>query len=728
MKLFIAEKPSMAKEIAACLPGPYKAGNGCIVTGAGVVTWAFGHILRMAAPEEYDAKYKAWRSDDLPIVPEDWKLIVSESCKTQFQIIKKLIGEAQEIVHAGDPDREGQLLIDEVLEFVGNKKPVSRILLNALDEKSIKNALADLRPNKEFAGLKTSALGRQRADWLVGMNMSRAFTLAAQKAGHKMTFPVGRVKTPTLALVVRREREIESFKPLEHYGFKIDLEHANGPFTAGWQPAEDQKGLDEEGRLVEKAAAEEIGSKIAGAKGKASIVSFETKREKKANPLPFSLSTLQIAAGRKYGYSPQTVLDAAQSLYEKKLTTYPRSDCEYLPESQFVDSSVILQNLAGVAEKELAAWAKGAKPRHKSRAWNNSEISAHHAIIPTVVPCDVGKLSPVESSIYYLVARAYIAQFYPAYEYDQSSAVAMYAGEKFTATGKVIVTSGWKQLYSGQNEDEEKKPAEDGHNDELPAMKKGDSAVFKDLKALKKTTKPPERFTTSTLLQAMKNVHKFAKDKELQSKLKRVSGIGTEATRAGIIKELIDRSFMVEDKKKLKPTNAAYILIDSLPDELTYPDTTALWEDRLNDLAGGAAKLDDFLQEQCVMARRLCLLAQGAEVPVRIVEEYACPQCGTGRLRLRNGKLGEFWGCSNYVNGCKATYQDKKGKPDTAEYPCPKCDGMLKLIPGGKKGKFWGCSNYTAGCKTTFDDKRGKPDMAPQGNKKTTTTRSKRKA
>ena len=724
MRLFIAEKPSVARELAACLPGPRKSNNGCIETGDGIVTWVFGHILRLAEPHEYDEKYSSWRTEDLPIVPIKWKLLVSNGCKDQFETIKRLLGEASEIIHAGDPDREGQLLVDEVLDFIGNKKPVKRILLHALDEKSIKKALADLKNNKDFLGLKLSALGRQRADWLVGMNLSRAYTLAAKNAGYETTFPVGRVKTPTLALVVRREREITAFKPVDYIDFKVDFLHDEGPFTASWDAKEDQAGLDSDGRLIDKAIADSLEKKLKGCKKKATITKFETKREKKPQPLPFSLSALQIAAGKKFGYDPQTVLDTAQALYEKKLTTYPRSDCEYLPENQFPDAANILKYLMSCGNNEVANWALKANCTIRSRTWNDEKISAHHAIIPTEVICSFDKLNDKERNIYWLVARAYIAQFYPVHEYDQSSVDISYAEENFKAYGKVVKVPGWRDIFAAeQGEGEEKaadtaRDADEGYNDSLPAMKTGDKADFTSLKTLRKTTKPPERFTTSTLLAAMKNIHKYVLNPDLAKQLKTISGIGTEATRATIIKELMERKFMVEEKKKLKPSDSANILIDVLPNDLTYPDTTALWEDKLNSMVASAktTDLEGFLTHQREFVASLCKTAGEVSMPQgKTQAEFPCPQCKTGHLRPRNGKIGKFWGCSAYPD-CRATYQDKKGNPDTSEFPCPVCNtGMLKLR-NGVKGKFWGCSNYSNGCKASYDDKKGKPDLALKAN------------
>ena len=372
MRLFIAEKPSMGREIAANLPGPQRKGNGFIETAAGTVTWLFGHVLRQAEPQEYDAKYKIWRAEDLPIVPQKWQLLVSESSAKQFAVVRQLISQADEIVHAGDPDREGQLLVDEVLEYVGCDKPVRRILLNALDEKSIKEAISNLRQNGEFFNLRQSALARARADWLIGMNLSRAYTLAAQRSGHRnLVLPVGRVKTPTLALVVRREREIENFKPQDYYTIKGLFQHANGQFSAQWKPKDIQAGLDPEGRLIDKKIAEAKLAEFSESPNDGVVSGYTKAKKQEPQRLPFSLSSLQVLAGRRFGYEPQQVLDTAQKLYEQKLTTYPRSDCEYLPTNQFKDSAVILQNLQGLAHEQLAAWAAGADSRIKSRAWND---------------------------------------------------------------------------------------------------------------------------------------------------------------------------------------------------------------------------------------------------------------------------------------------------------------------------------------------------------------------
>jgi DNA topoisomerase III len=678
LRLYIAEKPSVGRELAKCLRGPIARHDGYLVTKDGVVTWLFGHILRQAEPEEYDPKYKRWLAKDLPIIPKQWKLFVAKDCEKQFAIVKSLIDKADEIVHGGDPDREGQLLVDEVLDYLGNKKPVRRILLNALDEKSIKKANASLRDNKDFFNLKQSALARARADWLIGMNLSRAYTLAARRAGHEgLVLPVGRVKTPTLSLVVRREREIEHFKPVTYYLIKGTFAHENGTFEAQWKPKDTMAGLDSENRLIDKKIAEEKLAFFREKPHEAVISAYQKTKKQEPQPLPFSLSTLQVLAGRRFGYAPQLVLDTAQKLYEKKLTTYPRSDCEYLPTNQFGEASTILTHLAKAGDELVASWVPAANPKQKSRAWNDKKISAHHAIIPTTVQADVTKMTAEERNLYHLIARGYLAQFYPVHTYDQTKIEVNYKDELFTASGRTERDLGWKVMYQSakkknasaggdeaeHDSDDKEGKAEDESTKTLPVMKKKDTVNWQRGRMLEKMTKPPVRFTASTLLAGMKEIHKYVKNPEAKKQLKDVYGIGTEATRATIIDDLIRRKFLKAQgrKKYLVPTPAAYLLIDALPDELTYPDSTAVWEDKLHSMSEGDGSLADFLQGQIDFTRRLCAKAENVHMEVK--GENVCPRCHQGVLIQRKGRNGVFWGCSNYPK-CRMTCNDKNGKPD----------------------------------------------------------------
>jgi len=669
VRLYIAEKPSMGREIAKCLKGPVRRCDGYLETGEGVVTWLFGHILRQAEPDEYDPRYKRWRAEDLPIIPKQWKLFVDKSCEKQFAIVKGLIDRCDEIVHGGDPDREGQLLVDEVLDYLGNEKPVKRILLNALDEASIKKANANLRENREFFNLKQSALARARADWLIGMNLSRAYTLAARRAGHeKLVLPIGRVKTPTLSLVVRREREIENFKPVDYYTIKAEFAHENGSFSAQWKPQDTMAGLDSENRLIDKRIAEAKLVEFQQDPREGLISAYQKTKKQEPQPLPFSLSSLQVLAGKMFGYAPQVVLDTAQKLYEKKLTTYPRSDCEYLPTNQFSDAAKIIANLAQAGDDKLAHWTGNADLKNKSRAWNDQKISAHHAIIPTTVKANVQTMTQEERNLYFLIARGYIAQFYPVHRYDQTKVEVTYKEELFTASGRTERDLGWKVMYQAAKkkaavEDNDSDNESDESDGTLPVMKKKDQVTCEKGAITQRATKPPVRFTESTLLAGMKEIHKYVKNPEAKKQLKDVYGIGTEATRATIIEDLVKRKFMQKKGKKkyLVPTPAAYLLVDALPDEMTYPDSTAIWEDKLHSMSEGDGTLEEFLQGQIAFTKKLCGKAGNAKLDV--VGENVCPRCHSGVLTQRKGKNGLFWGCSNYPK-CRMTCNDRDGKPD----------------------------------------------------------------
>lgn len=770
MRLFIAEKPSMAREISKCLPENknIQKRNGYFIQGDDIVTWVVGHVLHQAEPGDYDDKYIRWRPQDLPIVPTEWKLLITDSSRQQFETVKELIGKADIIVNAGDPDREGQLLVDEVLYFVGNTKPVQRILLNALDEKSVKSALGDLRDNQDFHNLYQSALARARADWLIGMNLSRAYTLSERYKGNKVTLPIGRVKTPTLALVVRRERELADFKPVDYFTVKILYTHENGTFWATWQPKDEQKGLDPDGRLINKGVAESLVQQLASSLD--GMVKSVTKSKKKdLQRLPLSLSSLQVLAGKAYSYDPQTVLDTAQKLYEKKLTTYPRSDCEYLPPNQYGDRMAILSNLAQSGDEKLSQWAQNTDSNIKSRAWNEKKITAHHAIIPTTVACNVNSLTQAERNIYFLISQAYMAQFYGEHVYEQTRIVVGQCEEEFVANGRVVIEEGWKSLYKRQKSktnadgDEpdltDERGAESGPKkdaieeaDHLPSVKKNDSVQYTDSAVESKQTKPPSRFTPSTLLQAMKEIHKFVKNEELKKQLKAVSGIGTEATRANIIDELISRGFMKTSGKKqvLSPTDTGYLLVDALPDELLYPDETAIWEERLALMSEGEDTLESFLKDQIQFLQHLIdklgfdklvsrdqmmpnvvrtISNQNARRPmdanqVNLKDLPECPSCKKGRLQRRSGKFGAFLGCTNYPS-CRYTQPVGGGQNEDSNLEVPE-ESKQYICPRCKKGYFvkqqmrgrttWVCSNRLA-CKTQCMDVEGVPSIYANQNK-----------
>ena len=658
-RLFIAEKPSMGRAIAQgleALGNKSQSADGCIHLGSDTVTWLFGHILEQYSPDEYDEKYKRWHIEDLPIVPSVWKLKVKPDAKKQYKIVSALAKEADEIVHAGDPDREGQLLVDELLAHIGvlKTKPVKRILLNALDVKSVQEALRHIRPNDEFVGLRNSALARSRADWLIGMNLSRIYTILARSAGYDSVVNVGRVKTPTMGLVVRREIEIRTFKPVTFFTPQVEFRHANGSFRAKWK-AQEQDGVDEEGRILKKDLAEEI--LTASSVPPAKIESVEQKKGTSPQRLPYSLSALQIDAGKIFGYSPQEVLDTQQALYEKKLTSYPRSDCDYLPDNQFGDAAAILKNLAA-ADSSLERFIEKADLSIKSRAWNDKKVSAHHAIVPTTVETKLSDLSEKEKNLYMLIAKSYIAQFYPAQEFLSTKVELSAGGEMFTASGKVILQQGWKSLYQNDvKKDEEEREEQQS----LPDMQQGDSVEFAGGKIVEGVTKPPARFTPATLLKAMKEIHKYVHDKELAASLKECSGIGTEATRAGMIDELEKRGFIKKAGKNFVPTEIASSMCRILPESLIYPDLTARWEDALDKIGKKEMSLADFGAQQKRFLDELLAAAKEAKIPPPR-NLPLCPACKKP-LRRRKSKKGTwFWSCSGYPD-CTKAFADERGKP-----------------------------------------------------------------
>ena len=703
MKLFIAEKPSLAQAIVVALES-FQKDDGYFCSGDNFVTWCYGHILENFQPEDYDAKYAKWNLDDLPIVPFQWKLKIKSDAKKQFNVVKSLIKKADEIIHAGDPDREGQLLVDEVLEFVGNKKPVKRILLNALDDKSVKLALKNLQDNNNFSPLRDSALGRSRADWLVGMNLSRAFSILSQRQGEQ-NISVGRVMTPTMALVVRREDEIKNFTPTKYFSIQADFEFEEKIFSAAWQIPENIS--DAEGRLLDFDVAKKVLDKLKNFSSFAEVLSVTETEKQEAQPLPYSLSTLQIEAGKKYSYSPQQVLDAMQKLYEMKFTTYPRSDCEYLPENQLADSDKILSNLTKLPVNDFPIWAADADTNIKSRAWNDKKISAHHAIIPTTVPVDWKKLDDIQQKLYILVAKKYLAQFFPTHKFLSTKILISFADEKFSATGKTILDVGWKIIFNSTDDKEQT----------LPKISDGDQPKFVDAKILDKVIKPPAYFTPSTLLQAMKEIYKFVRDDSLKQNLKDCSGIGTEATRAGIIEKLQVQNFLKLDKKFLEPTDKARQAVKLLPPEITFPDLTAVWENLLSEVADGKNSLDTFYQKQVDDLKKFVhnVKVEIGKLPPPTIHKNktaTCPHCGQTLVQWKSKFSNDFyWKCSN--KNCNLTLTDVGGAPFIKK--CPECGDGFVVKKNSKRGTFWSCNNYST-CKKNFKDKNGLPVLESYKN------------
>lgn len=739
IRLFIAEKPSLAQAVAAVLPGnPEKHGVYTKVGDNYFVPLA-GHILEQEMPDHYlpddvprgKSGNKVWRAQDLPIVPKQWVMKPRDDTKRNLAAIKELLPKCDEVIHLGDPDAEGQLLVDEVLLFLGNRKPVRRLLVNDYNATKVKQALAAIKSNDDpqFRGWYKWALARSHYDWLFGLNITRAATLRARELGYDGVLTVGSVQTPTLKIVVDRDRVIEGFKPIPYFTLTATLQHANGAFRANWKAKEGQAGLDEAGRLVDAAIAKGIAAKVTGKP--ATITHYEKADKKEAPPLPLSLNELTMFACSKYGYTAEQVLDAAQALYETyKVTTYPRSECRYLSEAQHDEAPTILAALA----KNLPAMAGvigKADPKRKSPAFDDKKMEGnpHHAIVPTEKTADTTGFSPIEKNVYDLIVRSYLAQFFPPAVFSATKIEAVAEGERFTASGKTPVSAGWREVYAPADEDDGKGDDQDEKEGKqtLPAMQKGDSAPCQKCDVNSKQTTPPPRFDESSLLDAMINLHKYVTDANAKARLKDGSGIGTSATRAGIIKDLRERGFLEPvkgSKTKFQSTKDARALIDALPGPVKDPTMAGIFKLALDAIAKGALPYETFIERNVGFITKVCGDLRQATMNLPLAPSFPCPKCQGGKLTMKKGSKGPFWSCSNWNSEpkCEAIFNDAGGKPQLAPPPeitCPKCKtGKLRRIKGSK-GFFWSCSNYKAEpkCDASYDDRAGKPNFNPAPRK-----------
>lgn len=724
--LFIAEKPSLAGEIAKTrakqLGVEASKGQTCWTVGSDAVTWLFGHMYEQAPPDAYDARYKSWNMADLPIVPRVWRLQVSKDKAGHVSAINKLIKSARIIVNVGDAGREGQLLVDELIIESGRDAFGSDILrawLQDMTDKGRMEAMGKLFPNAQKKPLYEAAVGRQRADWLLGLNMTRLYTGLARNSGlQDSVISIGRVQTPTLRLVVDRDREIEKFKPVDHYLPTGLFVHANGKFKASWIIPADADGTDSEGRLVDRKVADAVAARVAGKTGKVS--GFDIKPKTKAPPLPFALSGLQKELSAKFGYTLEQSLQFAQALYETyKVTSYPRTDSSHLPVSLLKEEApAILENLKGVSA--YSGIVAKADTSLKSPAWNDSKISDHYAIVPTLeaTPGKIAALPTAERQVFDIIAKRFLAQFYPDYRWDSLSATIEVGHDRFKASGNAVKDKGWKAVYEASGEQIDKAEDEDEDDQSLPRMARGDDVKVETAAIDAKRTSPPSRFTDGTLVEAMISIHKYVTDQEVKKRLRENSGIGTEATRAAILENLIRRKFIGRKGKFLISSGMGRDVVDIADDSVKDPALTAIWEERLEQVSEGKLTLDNFVGELSGEVRRLVETLRGTKVKISGVKQVQqlpgtgekCPSCGVGDLVTRVVQSGDHKGKSylscdrrnqNDPDACKfAKWPDTdipklEGHGDT----CPKC-GNGKLITrmvhkGDHKGKrFLACDAY----------------------------------
>ena len=672
--LVIAEKPSVARDIARVLGANQK--NGGILEGKNyVVTWALGHLVTLADPEEYDRKYEKWEMATLPMLPKEMKLVVIRQTGRQFSVVKTQLfrKDIGEIIIATDAGREGELVARWILEKAGCHKPIKRLWISSVTDKAIKEGFANLKDGHDYDNLYRAAVARAEADWLVGMNGTRALTCK-----YNAQLSCGRVQTPTLAMIAKREEEIRKFVPKEYYG--ISLETQDVKWT--WR---DEK--TKSFRTFSRERAEQIKGRLENAA--LEITSVEKKAKKTMAPGLYDLTTLQREANLKYGFSAKETLNIMQRLYENhKVLTYPRTDSRYIGKD-IVPTIKERLKACGIGPYRKLAGALMNKPVQVNGSFvDDKRVSDHHAIIPTEQFVQLDHMTNEERKIYDMVVRRFLAVLYPASQYEQVTMEAKAAGETFAASGKVIKSLGWKEVYEGGADDDLEDEAEDEKklkDQRLPEMKTG--TRLKILKTSLNTgkTKPPARFTEATLLAAMENPVKFmeTRDKEAVKTLGETGGLGTVATRADIIEKLF-HSFMMEKKgNEIHITSKAKQLLELVPEDLKKPELTADWEMKLSQIAKGRIRQGDFLHQirdyTCAIVDEI-KTGEGTFRHDNLTNKV-CPQCGKKLLAV-NGKNSKMLVCQDRECGYRETISR------TTNARCPKCHKRMEMYVKGKEETF----------------------------------------
>lgn len=671
--LVLAEKPSVGRDLARVL-NCNKKGNGYLEGDKYIVTWALGHLVTLADPEAYDEKYKSWRIEDLPMLPKYLKLVVIKQSGKQFSAVREQMNrkDVTEIVIATDAGREGELVARWIIEKAGVKKPLKRLWISSVTDKAIKEGFSKLKPGKDYENLYASAVARSEADWVVGINATRALTCK-----YNAQLSCGRVQTPTLAIIARREEEIQNFKPKSYYGITANTKD----IKLVWQDSKtrDVKTFDKEKR-----------DKIMGSlRNKDAEVIEVSKTDKKSfAPGLYDLTELQRDANRIFSFSAKETLSIMQKLYEShKVLTYPRTDSRYLT-SDIVDTlkdrvkAVAVGPYSKVAFKVLKGSIKG----NKSFV-DNSKVSDHHAIIPTEEVPDLSAFNDKERKIYDLVVKRFLAVLYPPFEYNQISVTASIGGEHFIAKGKVILAQGWKEVYDNSFEEEDGK--DDVREQIMPNLNKGDMLKVISLTETKGETKPPAPFNEGTLLSAMENPVKYmdTENSALKKTIGETGGLGTVATRADIIEKLFN-TFVIEKRgKDIFITSKGKQLLELVPEDLKSPTLTAQWEQKLAAIAKGNLNKDTYINEMKNYAKQVVNEIKSSEERFKHdnMTRNKCPECGKYMLEV-NGKKGKMLVCQDRECGYR------KGVARVTNARCPECKKRLE-IRGEGEGQIYACPN-----------------------------------
>ena len=663
MKVCVTEKPSVARDIARLL-GANDRHDGYFEGNGYQVTWTFGHLCELKEPNDYTDQWKWWSLGQLPMIPQRFgiKLKDDEGIKKQFNVIKSLISSADEVINCGDAGQEGELIQRWVYQKAECAKPVKRLWISSLTDESIRKGFQELKDAKDFDNLYFAGLSRAIGDWILGMNATRLYTLKYSQSRDVLS--VGRVQTPTLAMIVARQREIENFVPENYWELKTKYHGVTFNSTRGRFKTEDE--ASDISKDIKQLPLE--------------VTSVETKKGREVPPRLFDLTSLQVECNKKFGMSADDALKTIQSLYEKKVTTYPRVDTTYLSDDIYPQIPGIMQAMVPYANLTAPVLALSKLPKTK-KVFDNSKVTDHHAIIPTNVNPATVALSPEEKRVYHLIAIRFIAAFYPDCEFNTTTVMAQVGEYGFKATGKEILQPGWRELYNkpeGKNADDDGKEKDDDEdNGVMPHFEKGESGPHEP-SVLKRTTQPPKPYTEGTLLRAMETAGKTVDDEELRDAMKE-NGIGRPSTRAAIIETLFKRRYIRKERKSLAPTMAGIQLINTIHEPLLKSATlTGLWEKKLREIERGEYSPAQFINELKQMIGEIVLnvlrdnssgsiaIEQGktakAKTPsagddkskkaraprLKSIEEIPCPVCGKGHLV--KGKTA--FGCSEYKNGC----------------------------------------------------------------------------
>jgi len=669
--LVLAEKPSVGRDIARVL-NCTQNGNGCLIGQRYIVTWALGHLVTLADPEVYDKRFKNWNLEDLPMLPDKMDLVVIRETAKQYGIVRNLLKQpdVDELVIATDAGREGELVARWIIEKAGFKKPVKRLWISSQTDKAIKEGFNDLKPSKEYDNLYKAAQCRAEADWLIGLNVTRALTCK-----YNAQLSAGRVQTPTLAMIVQRENEIKNFIPKDYW----IIEAKTNGFTLFWRDKNNGST-----QLFNKDKAEAVVSKLTGQI--AEVIDIRKESRSEPHPLAYDLTELQRDANKRFGYSAKQTLSIMQSLYERhKILTYPRTDSRHIT-TDIVPT--LTDRLRGIAVGPYAGAVQNilkGRLTTTSRLVDNSKVTDHHAIIPTEQPVKLSELSNEERNIFDLVAKRFIAVLSPPFQYEQTTVKVEAAGEQLFARGKTVKSLGWKAVYNDWSNSQADDTDEE-REQSLPLLHRGDKLKLLSVKHIGKKTKPPARYTEATLLSAMEHPGKFVEDEALRETLDRTSGLGTPATRADIIEKLFNTFYIERKGKEIYPTAKGIQLVELAPEELRSPELTAKWEQQLYEISRGKVNPAAFMSNIRAHASRLVSAVAASSETYRHhnMTRERCPECGKYLLDV-NGKKGKMLICPDRECG----YRKCVSKVTNAR--CPECHKRMEL-KGEGEGRILVCS------------------------------------